>query len=75
MGACCRRSARNDMDQKEEKFDNPALQIPAEAADERKGKPTEAPQENPDDVIFREKAAQIKSTNADTNVPSLIPIS
>jgi len=70
MGACCRKGDRNEaLDQKEEKLGDGGLRIP-DAIGEQMGKPSslENPQESEQDILFREKAQEIRTQNDGTNV-------
>ncbi len=81
MGACCASGGREGaFDQKEDHLANAELQKDAAVA-EKTAKPVSAaapaaapapskPQENPDDTKFKATAAQMRSHNDDTNVPS-----
>ena len=71
MGACCRRSDRNEpLDQKEANLDEPGLKVPQEEIEEHGAKPEskDEPQENLDEQKFRENVVNIKSANQNTNV-------
>ena len=75
MGNCCASGAREgNFDQKEDKLTSPELKKEEEPIEERKGRPAAAPepQENPDDIMFRNTLRSIKSHNDKTNVNSIL---
>ena len=80
MGACCRKGDRSEpLDQKEEKLAEPVLvKSGDQAAEERGAKRADAVMDenrvdSEDDILFKDKAKLIKSSNETANVLKKTP--
>ena len=80
MGACCRKGDRSEpLDQKEEKLEEPVLvKSGDQAAEEHAAKRAEDIMDgdrvdSEDDILFKEKAKLIKSSNETANVHKKTP--